>query len=337
MGFKGDREDYQEPVSAMSEVPNLAIAFAAGLLSFLSPCVFPLIPSYISFIGGASLQELRANEFNKTQVFFKSLAFVFGFAIVFVVLGVAFSGSGLLMAGVSNWVNIIAGSVVILLGVNIIFDFWSFLNYEQKIHVDKKPAGIIGAGVMGMAFGGGWSPCVGPILAGILFMASQSGQITTGIVYLLVYSFGLGLPFLAASIFFGSFIKQLNKLKKHLPTIQRISGVFLIIIGLFIAFGQLAQINRTLFSTAYSLQEWNQADPVRARIITGIWTLIAASLVYLPWIIRKLRRDRQPKRTFFAPARTVYGVLFIALAVMEFAGAIDLIKVISSWFLYQGI
>ena len=168
----------------------------------------------------------------------RTIAFIAGFSAVFIVLSIIFSATITMMSGVSRLINIISGIIVIVLGLNIIFNFLSVLNYEKRLHLKNKPKGIIGAFAAGGAFGAGWTPCVGPVLAGILLLAANSGGISRAIVYLIFYSVGLGLPFLLASFFFNVFVTISAKLRSWLPLIQRISGVLLIIIGILIITGR---------------------------------------------------------------------------------------------------
>jgi cytochrome c-type biogenesis protein len=156
------------------------------------------------------------------------------------------------MGGIFRYINIISGIIVIILGLNILFNFLKFLNYEKRLHLKNKPKGIIGAFLAGTAFGAGWTPCIGPVLTSILFLAAQSGGIPYAVIYLLFFSAGLGLPFLLAALFFDYFIKLSVKLRSFLPVIQRISGALLIIIGILILFGQYQKLS----ALAARLQPW---------------------------------------------------------------------------------
>ncbi len=165
---------------------NFFVAFAAGVLSFLSPCVLPLIPSYLSLVGGVSVHELDGKRRQRSKVFIRTVLFVLGFSTVFILLGVLFSGTGGFLTGATQIVNIVAGSLIILLGLNFVFNFWKFLNFEKKLHMRSSPTGSVGALLLGMAFGAGWTPCVGPILASILCLAGSSRQILQGTALLAV-------------------------------------------------------------------------------------------------------------------------------------------------------
>jgi cytochrome c-type biogenesis protein len=235
----------------MNEHISVLLAFGAGLLSFLSPCVLPLIPSYLCVIGGAPLTAGTAenNGELKPRLVARTVSFILGFSAVFIVLSILFAATFSLMGGVSRWINWISGAVVIVLGLNIIFDFISFLNYEKRFRPSGQSAGIAGAFVTGAAFGAGWTPCVGPVLTGILLLAAapaggnSSGGILRAALYLSAYSAGMGLPFLLASIFFNSFLKTSKKLRPHLPLIRRISGALLVVIGVLIITGRYQALN----------------------------------------------------------------------------------------------
>ena len=228
----------------MSENISVLIAFGAGLLSFLSPCVLPLIPSYLCIIGGAPVSgSSEKSEGGKPRLIAGTISFILGFSVVFITLSILFAATFSLMGGISRWINRIAGAVVIVLGLHIIFDFLSFLNYEKRPHLAARPRGIAGVFVAGAAFGAGWTPCVGPVLAGILLLAAQSGGIPSAALYLAFYSAGLALPFLLASFFFNAFLKTSVKLRPHLPLIRRISGVLLVVIGLLMVTGRYQALN----------------------------------------------------------------------------------------------
>lgn len=313
---------------------NIAISFAAGLLSFVSPCVLPLIPSYLSFVGGVSVSDLGKTEGARGQVIARTVLFVLGFSIVFVVLGVVFSGSGLLFSGASRAINIVAGAVVVLLGFNVIFDFWKFLNFEKKVHFSERPRGYLGSMIIGMAFGAGWTPCIGPILASILFLAGSSGNVSSGMLYLSVYSAGLAVPFLAASIFFGAFTRQMGKIKKHLGTIKLASGIFLIVIGLLIALGQFQRLSVVLPAMGTSLRRWQTANPTTATAIMGIASLAIAAT---PFVVAGARRASGVEVRLLTPGRLVFSGIFAGLAILELSGVIDLAAMVSSWLAFQGI
>ena len=194
---------------------SILMAFGAGLLSFLSPCVLPLIPGYLSFISGRSSQEIHSGE-AKAGIFFRTLFFVAGFSTVFIGLGLLFSGGGMLFAGrATRIITSVAGGIIVLFGLNMIFDIIKVLNREVRAHVSTKPAGAAGSFVVGMAFGAGWTPCIGPILASILLVASRSGRAPEAAILLGSYSAGLAAPFLLAGLFFERMSPIMNWFKKR--------------------------------------------------------------------------------------------------------------------------
>jgi cytochrome c-type biogenesis protein len=215
------------------------IAFGAGLLSFVSPCIIPLIPSWLFFIGGTGL------EAGRNRVFLRTFFFVLGFSAVFISSSVVFSAL-VIVSGI-RYMDIAAGIIIIIFGLNVLFDFLKFLNFEKRFRFDSR-AGNGGAFLIGAAFGAGWTPCVGPILASILLLAGQSGRLHLAVLYLGLYSAGLGLPFLGAALFFDRFLKSAEKLKKHAPLIRKASAVLLIVTGILILSGRFQAVNRLLQS-----------------------------------------------------------------------------------------
>ncbi len=315
----------------MSSNINMAIAFAAGILSFLSPCVLPLIPSYLSLIGGVSVQEL--GERQRSKVFLRTLLFVLGFSVVFIALGVLFSGTGGFFTGATQTVNIVAGTLVIILGLNFIFNFWKFLNFEKRMHMRSSPTGWLGALLLGMAFGAGWTPCVGPILASILFLAGSSAGVLQGTALLAVYSLGLGLPFVLAGLFFSQFLGARERMKRHFDTLRILSGAFLVFIGLLIALGRLQRFNIFLFRLAGWLDTWNAANPWQVRLSFTAVFLVPAILLGVSY----LRRVRSAGRLVLLPGRAAFLLLFLALAVMTASGVLDPTGFFTFWFTFQGI
>lgn len=310
---------------------SIAVAALAGLLSFFSPCVLPLLPSYLSFVGGVSYAELSGAAPPRARIVVRTLLFVLGFTIVFVAFGILFSSSWFLFSGIGRWINIVAGGVVVALGLNVIFDFVKILNVEKRVHVQRRPTGYFGAVLVGMAFGAGWSPCIGPILASILLLAGTSGNIATGAVYLAVYSVALGLPFVAAGLAFGTLSRRLNAIKRHMNAIRWFSGAFLVAMGLLIAFGRFQQLNGLLLSWGYGLESWNAANPAAGRAI-GAAVLAAIGVVYPA---RVLLRGTESRR--FGPIRTVLSALFLLGAVAHAAGIVDVTAWMAGWLTYQGI
>ena len=315
---------------------NLLIAFAAGLLSFLSPCILPLIPSYLSFVGGITYNELKMRDRKKTGIFIKTLFFVGGFTIIFIALGILFSSTGALLGSISKTVNIIAGALVIALGINFIFDFWKMLEVEKKFHVESSPRGYVGSVLLGMAFAAGWTPCVGPILAGILFLAGTTGKLAAGIFLLTSYSAGLGLPFILAGLFFNSFIKQLQNIRSHLKAIKIGSGIFLIAVGVLIILGRLQRFNMVLFKLSNTIEAVKQQNPAyMAHLFGTLFFIPGAALLFL-YLKRIFRRKHSAKISLY-PALLIFTLFFLVIGILTFLRVIDTSKIITFWFTFQGI
>jgi cytochrome c-type biogenesis protein len=229
---------------------TLLAAFAAGFLSFISPCVLPLIPGYISFVSGISVDEMRgdtAPATSRLQVFLTSLAFVIGFSIVFVALGASATAIGKFMFAKLPLLSKIAGVILIIFGLHTMGVFrLAFLETEKRVHAQRKPAGPLGAMLVGVAFAFGWTPCIGPILGGILAIAGSKYTVSEGITLLAVYSLGLGIPFLLTSLAINQFFTAAKRIRKHYHTIEVASGALLIAIGVLIVTGQLTIITRYL-------------------------------------------------------------------------------------------
>lgn len=220
-------------------------AFVAGILSFLSPCVLPLVPGYISFISGVSIEDLRHGDRREvlTKTVITSLAFVVGFSVVFVLLGATATTIGKFLLSKIVLISKIAGIIVIILGLHFLGLFkksLQFLNYEKRFHVQNIQPGIASAFVVGLAFAFGWTPCIGPILGPILFLAGGQDTVWSGIFLLSIYSLGLGVPFLLTAIATHSLLNVFDKVKRHFQVLEIISGVFLIFIGILMVTGQFS-------------------------------------------------------------------------------------------------
>ena len=231
---------------------SIFVAISAGVISFLSPCVLPLIPSYVAFITGISLEELSQEE-NLRQVRIKvianSLMFILGFSLVFIALGASATFVGKFLARNIRWFEIIGGALVIILGLHFIGILrLKFLDREKKIHLKKKPLGYLGTCLVGIAFGAGWTPCVGPILGAILTMAATTQNILKGIVLLTFYSAGLGLPFFLSAIILHKFFEYFKTIRKYFRIISIAGGVLLIIVGILLISGYFSSISAFLGS-----------------------------------------------------------------------------------------
>lgn len=223
------------------ESVSLLTAFGAGVFSFISPCVLPLIPAYISFVSGVSIDSLQeSNEQAESQtakVFMSTVVFVLGFSAVFIMLGAGAGVIGKLLFIYRIWFNRVAGGLIIVLGLHMTGIFRiGFLNYEKRIHVRENPLGVLGIFLIGAAFAFGWTPCIGPILAAILALAAQQGSVGSGMFMLAVYSAGLGLPFILTGLAINKFFGVYKKMRRHLSIFEKIAGAFLIIVGVLIFF-----------------------------------------------------------------------------------------------------
>lgn len=226
------------------EQVSLGVAFVAGLLSFLSPCILPLVPGYISFLSGVSLEELKKEGGVARKVAIKagltSIFFVIGFSTVFIALGASASFIGQFLFKYIHILTKVAGVLIVVLGLHLtgILNV-SWLNFHRQIKVKNMSPGFLGAFVIGLAFAFGWTPCVGPILAGILAVAATQDTLLRGVYLLASYSLGLGIPFIITGFAVGIFMRFFEKYKKFIRWGEIIAGVFLIAIGILIFFGNL--------------------------------------------------------------------------------------------------
>ena len=232
----------------MGENVTLIAAFAAGFLSFISPCVLPLIPGYISFVSGATLEDMREGQgAARRQVLLRSLAFVVGFSLVFIALGASATAIGRFIFDKQPLLSKIAGALIIVFGLHMMGVFrLGFLDSEKRAQATRKPAGPLGALLVGIAFAFGWTPCIGPILAGILAVAASQETIGQGVLLLAIYSAGLGVPFLLTSFAIGRFFSVAAAIRRHYHAIELTSGGLLVAIGVLIFTGQLTVIVRYL-------------------------------------------------------------------------------------------
>jgi cytochrome c-type biogenesis protein len=215
---------------------SLIAAFLAGLVSFVSPCVLPLVPSYVTFITGLSFDELTASEQGprvRRLTLIHSLAFIFGFSLVFIALGATATATGQFLREHQDTLRIVGGILIVFFGVYLTgLIKIPALSRERKARLTEKPLGVLGSVLVGITFAAGWTPCIGPILASILLYASTAQTVGTGILLLSVYSLGLGVPFLIASLGMNTFLAASKGIRKQLHTIEVVSGVILIVFGL---------------------------------------------------------------------------------------------------------
>ncbi|MBF0413772.1 MAG: cytochrome c biogenesis protein CcdA [Desulfamplus sp.] len=220
-----------------TETVSYQAALLAGLLSFFSPCILPLIPAYFSFITGLSLDQLTTGDDRKIRqkVILATLAYIGGFSLVFIVLGASASFVGGFIVTFSWLIRYVGGAIIIIFGLHLlgVINIKS-LNFEKRIHISEKPIHLMGTFVIGMAFGAGWTPCIGPLLGSILIIAGSQETVSQGVVLLTLYSAGLAIPFLLISFFINRILEIMRRTKKILIYINNISGALLIILGILL-------------------------------------------------------------------------------------------------------
>lgn len=224
---------------------SFAAALLAGLLSFVSPCVLPLVPAYISFMTGVSVDRLRKEEGSGlgVEASLHSLFFVLGFSTVFIALGASASLIGQLLLSNMALLSKVGGALIIIFGLHYMGLFKiGFLNMEARFNLQDKPPGLWGAYLIGLAFAFGWTPCVGPILATILALAGGQDSIWQGVALLSVYSLGLGIPFILAGLAINSFLGFFTKIRAHLHKIEMFSGALLVAVGVLIFMGDFNRL-----------------------------------------------------------------------------------------------
>lgn len=221
---------------------GIAIAFTAGLLSFLSPCVLPLVPSYLAFVTGMSLEDLEAGVNRKVTLTHAAL-FVVGFSTIFVLLGTVASFLGGFMHAYRDWITRIGGVVIVLLGLHLagILRITPLLR-ERRVHLADKPIGYLGTLGVGFAFGAGWTPCLGPILGAILALGFTQETMWMGAGLLSVYSLGLAVPFLIAALALDWFLQTFQRFRRWMPVVEKASGGLLIFLGLLLLSGRFTVI-----------------------------------------------------------------------------------------------
>ncbi len=221
---------------------SYSAALLAGLLSFFSPCVLPLIPAYFTFITGFSLDELttRQDMEIRKKVILSTIAYILGFSFIFILLGASASFLGSYLFQYINTIRIVGGVFIIVFGLHLTGVFRiRMLEFEKRVHLDKKPIHFLGTFIIGMAFGTGWSPCIGPLLGSILIIAGSKDTVFQGIGLLSVYSLGLGIPFLVLSIFINFILTFLKKAAPAMRYLNIIGGILLIVVGLLLVTNKL--------------------------------------------------------------------------------------------------
>jgi cytochrome c-type biogenesis protein len=226
-------------------------ALIAGLVSFLSPCVLPLVPPYLCYMTGVTLDQLvgeREERLARRTVMLSALAFVLGFSTIFVLLGATASVIGRYVASYSGVLSIVGGVIIIVMGLHFLGVFKiAFLNRQMRMDIDNE-AGPVGSYLMGLAFAIGWTPCIGPVLGTILLVAGTEQTVGQGAVLLAVYSLGLGLPFLLAGFFAGPFIRFMRRFRGHLGTVERVMGGLLVVTGVLFMTGQITTFSFWIIS-----------------------------------------------------------------------------------------
>jgi len=241
---------------------SLVAAFGAGILTFLSPCILPLVPAYLCFISGNSLDQLTARKntdtIDRKPVLIGGLAFVIGLSSIFIAMGAAASGLGQFIAQNKQTLSMFGGAIIIVFGLHYMRVIrLSFLSFEKRFHPDQKPANIIGCFVLGVAFGFGWTPCVGPVLSSILMIAGGMGEFSDGMTLLAIYSAGLGIPFLLAATLSAQFMSFLGRFRQHLHKVEILMGLMLILTGVLIVSGSLSDLTGWLLKTFPALNGLN--------------------------------------------------------------------------------
>jgi cytochrome c-type biogenesis protein len=236
----------------MAELSLIGVlsAFAAGVISFLSPCVLPLVPGYVSFVAGSSLEDLRDGAAPRARSLTLAATFVLGFALVFVALGASATALGSVLLSYKLQLGVIAGVVVILFGLHLLgLTPLRLMNQEARFHIETGAGRAAGAFVLGIAFAFGWTPCIGPVLGAILTLSASTADVAKGSLLLAVYSLGLGLPFLLAALFTGTLLARMKALGRAGRNLQRAAGGLLVAMGLLMVTGQLEVVAYWLLET----------------------------------------------------------------------------------------
>lgn len=322
--------------------PGIFPAALAGLLSFLSPCVLPLVPAYISFISGATAAELQSRQ-SRGRVLARSLAFSAGFTLAFTVLGVIFSGGAMFVGqrGASYYISVAGGILVILLGLNLIFGFVKFLDTDARLigkFSGKKTKGLFGAVLLGFAFAAGWSPCIGPILASILILASREGNIPRAAALLFAYSAGFALPFLATGLFFDKLKPLLSFFTKRGKTVRWVSGLVLIFFGAAMAAGSLNSVSALSTKAGYGLEAFAAKNP-RAAALWGAALWAAPAMLFLFVFIKRKKADKAKglRMSWSSGLSAGIGIAAAFAAIAELAGGFSTLALIARWLTFSGV
>lgn len=227
-----------------SLLPAMLIALFAGFLSFLSPCVLPIVPPYLAFMGGVSMDDMEEDKTGRGRIMLAAVFFVLGLSTVFLLLGFAFSTLGRMLLQFQDWFVIIAGIIVMIFGAHFVGVFRiSFLDREARVDAGDRGGSALGAYILGLAFAFGWTPCLGPILGAILGLAASEGDVARGTTLLAFYALGLGFPFLLVAAFFPRLKGVLAWMKRNMDRIERTSGLLLWTVGLMMLTGQFTALS----------------------------------------------------------------------------------------------
>jgi cytochrome c-type biogenesis protein len=219
---------------------GILVAFVGGVLSFLSPCVLPLVPSYLGFVTGFTFDEMTNR---RRMAMLHATLFVLGFTIIFMLFGATATALGRVLKYYQVWFQRIGGVLIILFGLYCLgFLKLRFLDQDARLHLDRKPVGYLGSVLVGMAFAAGWTPCIGPILGAILGLAATEESLPRGMLLLGSYSLGLAVPFLLAAFAVETFLAAFQRFRKHLRWVQRVSGVLLVLVGLLLLTGEFTRL-----------------------------------------------------------------------------------------------
>jgi cytochrome c-type biogenesis protein len=219
---------------------GLIVAFSAGMLSFLSPCVLPLVPSYIGFLTGMTLDEMATR---RRTALLHALLFVSGFSLIFILLGASATALGHALNYYQVWLQRAGGVLIIAFGLVCLGVFkLGLLGGERRVHLEQKPIGYLGSVLVGMTFAAGWTPCIGPVLGAVLGLAATSSDVSRGTLLLGAYSAGLALPFLIAAAALEWFLEWFQRFRRFLPWVMRLSGVMLVLVGLLLVSGEFTRL-----------------------------------------------------------------------------------------------
>jgi cytochrome c-type biogenesis protein len=219
---------------------GLFVAFVAGLLSFLSPCVLPLVPSYIGYLTGMTLPEVSGR---RRPALVHAILFVAGFSLIFILLGASATALGRALNQYQVWIQRVGGVLIIGFGLVCLGVVRAdFLMRERRVQMEEKPVGYLGSMLVGMAFAAGWTPCIGPVLGAILGLAATSNDLARGTLLLVAYSAGLAVPFLLAALALESFLGWFQRFRRYLPWVMRVSGALLVFVGVLMVTGEFTRL-----------------------------------------------------------------------------------------------